>query len=60
MASRSNDKAQADPLANLEAERLRRQRRRSIAIALVLAALVLIFYVMTIVRLGGNVANRPF
>jgi hypothetical protein len=32
---------------------------RSIAIALALAALVLVFYVATLVRLGGNVMNRP-
>ena len=38
----------------------RRRRNRSIALALVLAALVAIFYVTTIVRLGGNVANRTF
>jgi hypothetical protein len=37
----------------------RRQRTRSIAIALALAALVVIFYLVTIVRLGGNVFNRP-
>lgn len=42
-----------------ELERRRRQRYRSIAIALALAALVLLFYVATIVRLGGNVFNRP-
>jgi len=34
-----------------------RRRRRSIAIALVLVALVVLFYVTTIVRLGGNVLN---
>jgi hypothetical protein len=34
-------------------ERLRRQRMRSIAIALALAALVAIFYVTTIVRFGS-------
>jgi len=32
---------------------------RSIAIALALAALVVVFYVPTLVRLGGNVLNRP-
>jgi hypothetical protein len=32
---------------------------RSIAIALALAALVVLFYVATLVRLGGNVFNRP-
>ena len=42
-----------------EEERKRRQRARSIAIALALAALVVLFYVATIVRLGGNVLNRP-
>ena len=41
-----------------EEERRRRQRMRSIAIGLVLAALVALFYVATIVRLGGNVLNR--
>ena len=37
----------------------RRRRTRSIAIALALAALVVMFYVATLVRLGGNVMNRP-
>lgn len=41
-----------------EAERLRRQRMRSIAIAVSLALLVGLFYAATIVRLGGNVLNR--
>jgi fatty acid desaturase len=35
-----------------------RRRMRSIAIALALAALVILFYVATIVWLGGNVALR--
>ena len=42
-----------------DAERKRRQRYRSIAIGLALVALVVLFYVATIVRLGGNVFNRP-
>ena len=41
-------------------ERDRRRRTRSIAIAVALGALAVIFYVATIVRLGGNVFNRPF
>jgi hypothetical protein len=32
---------------------------RSIAIALALGALAILFYVATLVRLGGNVLNRP-
>jgi len=42
-----------------ERERQRRRRTRSIAIALALGALVILFYVATLVRLGGNVLNRP-
>lgn len=42
-----------------EREWQRRRRMRSIAIALALAALVVVFYVATLVRLGGNVLNRP-
>ena len=37
----------------------RRRRMRSSAIGLALAALVVLFYVATLVRLGGNVMNRP-
>lgn len=37
----------------------RRRKMRSIGIALVLGALVVIFYIATVVRLGGNVMNRP-
>jgi hypothetical protein len=39
-------------------ERKRRQRMRSLAIAWILAGLVLLFFIVTIVRLGGNVAVR--
>jgi len=42
-----------------EEERRQRQRRRSIAIGLALAGLAVLFYVVTIVRMGGNVLNRP-
>lgn len=45
--------------ADEERRRIRRQRMRSVAIALALAALVALFYIATIVRLGGNVFNRP-
>lgn len=37
----------------------KRRKMRSLGIALALGALVLIFYIATIVRLGGNVLNRP-
>jgi hypothetical protein len=37
----------------------RQRRMRSIAIALALGGLVILFYLATIFRLGGNVFNRP-
>jgi hypothetical protein len=40
-------------------ERERRRKMRSIAIALALGGLVILFYVATLVRLGGHVMNRP-
>jgi hypothetical protein len=44
----------------LTEEQRRRRRSRSIAIALILGALVLLFYVVTIVKLGPLVMNRPY
>jgi hypothetical protein len=40
-------------------EQRRRQRARSIAIAVVLAGLVVLFYLVTIVKLGPGVVDRP-
>lgn len=39
-------------------EFLRRRRRRSIAIALALVALVVIFYAVTVIKLGPQVLMR--
>jgi hypothetical protein len=68
MASASDDKegGMTQRLARkpapliLDAEAKRRQRFRSLAIAWALAAIALMFFLVTIVRLGANVANRPF
>jgi len=43
----------------LTEEQKRRRRARSIAIALSLGALVLLFYVVTIVKLGPGVLRHP-
>ena len=40
-----------------ERQRQKRQRMRSLAIALALGALVALFYIATIVRMGGNALN---
>lgn len=39
-------------------DRRRRQRRNSIALGLVLGALVLLFYVLTIVKMGPNIFTQ--
>ena len=41
-------------------EDMARRRKRAVALALVLAGLVVLFFVSTIVRLGGDVASRSF
>ena len=51
------DDERHDPVELTEGERLR-QRRRSIAIALMLGGLVVLFYLVTLVRMGGSVAKR--
>jgi hypothetical protein len=40
-------------------EELKRRRSRSIAIAVALGALALLFYVVTIAKMGPQVLNRP-
>lgn len=40
-------------------EQKRRRRARNLAIALTLGALVLLVYVVTVVKLGPGVLNRP-
>ena len=43
----------------LTEEQRRRRRRRSLALALVLGVVVILFYAVTIVKLGPQVMNRP-
>ena len=49
---------QDPPTRELTREQMAVRRRRSIVLALVLAAFALLFFITTIVRLGGNVAER--
>ena len=44
---------------DLSPEDQRRRRRRSLAIALVLGSLVVLFYAVTIAKLGPQVLQRP-
>ena len=40
-------------------EQLARRRSRSVALAVALGLLVVLFYLVTIVKIGGNIASRP-
>jgi len=48
-----------EPGIVLTEEQKRQRRARSIAIALTLGALVVLFYIVTIVKLGPGVLDRP-
>ncbi len=49
-----------DRVISLSAEEQKRRRSRSLALGLVLVGLVLLFYVVTIAKLGpGVVTSRP-
>ena len=41
-------------------EDMARRKKRALALALILAGLVVLFFVTTIVRLGGAIAERTF
>jgi hypothetical protein len=51
-----NDKPEGIVLTE---EQRRRRRARSIALALVLAGLAVLFYLVTIVKIGPQILNRP-
>ena len=54
-----DNKTEPPEYSPLTPEQQHRRRIRSIAIGLGLGALVVIFFLITIIRLGSNVANRP-
>ncbi len=49
----------SDPL-NETTEAAKARRRRNLAIAAVLAAFAILTFIVTIVKLGGHVADRTF
>ncbi|MBL4756184.1 MAG: hypothetical protein JKY32_00655 [Rhizobiales bacterium] len=51
---------QQDNEVEIEEEFFRRRRARSYAIAAILLGLVVLFYVVTIVKLGPGILDRPF
>jgi hypothetical protein len=59
MAAPLRPKDEAVGKVELEALAQKRRRARSVAIALALGAIVLLFYAVTIAKLGPQVLNRP-
>jgi hypothetical protein len=59
MTNSPNTPETRDDGAKQQALLARRRRTRSIAIALALGALVLLFYLVTIAKLGPGVMDRP-
>jgi hypothetical protein len=57
VVSTVNDQQDENGIVLTEAQK-RSRRNRSIALALVLAALVILFYIVTLVK-GPGVLNRP-
>ena len=53
-----DDKRDEDGIVLTDAQK-RRRRARSIALALVLGALVVLLYAVTVVKLGVGVLRRP-
>ena len=52
--------ADADaPEVRLTPAQLKSRRRRNIAIGIAITFFVVLFYVVTIAKLGGGVGNRP-
>jgi len=43
----------------MEEDEVKKRKRRSIVIGLILLAFAVLFYAITIIRLGGDVFNRP-
>jgi len=55
----SDQRPPQTPPAPFSPEDMARRRRRSIALALVLAGLVIFFFVVTLVKTGPAIMNRP-
>ncbi|MCB5175336.1 MULTISPECIES: hypothetical protein [Microvirga] len=51
--------ADRPPPPRLTPEEQKRRRKRSLALALTLGALVALFYVVTIVKIGPQILQRP-
>jgi hypothetical protein len=55
----SDQRPQHSAPAAFSPEDMARRRRRSIALALVLGGLVIFFFVVTLVKTGPAILNRP-
>ena len=55
----TSDMQKPEPGIRLTEQQLRARRNRSVAIALALGAFVVVIFLVTLVKLGGNVLTRP-
>jgi hypothetical protein len=55
----NQDEATPPQRVTLTPEQVRARRRRNVAIGISIALLVVLFYVVTIAKLGPGVFNRP-
>jgi hypothetical protein len=55
----SDERPQQTTPAPFSPEDMARRRRRNLALALVLAGLVVFFFVVTLVKTGPAIMNRP-
>ena len=54
------EQADAPAVSGLSSEEAKKRRQRSLALALALGLFVIIVFFVTILRLGGSVAERTF
>ena len=59
MSNQMDEMPKPEGGSRLTEQQLRARRSRSIAIALALGAFVVVIFLVTLVKLGGNVLTRP-
>jgi hypothetical protein len=59
MSNQMDEMPKPESGIRLTEQQLRARRSRSIAIALALGAFVVVIFLVTLVKLGGNVLTRP-
>jgi hypothetical protein len=56
----SGPSTKLEPVRPLTAEEAKARGKRNLAVALILGAMVIVFFIVTLVQLSGNVAQDKF